>query len=173
MQTRAKKIILVLALINLVVLILFPPFDDQSVMNRNTAIFYGFTFILNTSERLIINQSLLTLELIVWGINVGIAWLLTNPGKHRSATFKGRLRSGSLWFVAINLVVVLLFPPFEFISHMSQALLPTFEGFYFLFSHPPYRTIVTPVLYLEVMLVLVNGGILWLWSKERPSLKLR
>jgi hypothetical protein len=59
-----------------------------------------------------------------------------------------------------------MFPPFEYISNMTRAVIPTFEGFYFIFSHPPYRVIVTPILYLEVFFVLINGGLMLLAFKE-------
>jgi hypothetical protein len=76
-----------------------------------------------------------------------------------------------LLMVAANLTVILLFPPFEYFYAITNAVLPTFQGFYFIFSAGPAMTIVTPVLYLEVMFVLFNGAVLWLLfrkKKEKP-----
>ena len=36
------------------------------------------------------------------------------------------------------------------------------QGFYFIFMAGPMLTIVTPILYLEVVFVLFNGSVLWL-----------
>jgi hypothetical protein len=54
---------------------------------------------------------------------------------------------------------------------MTRAAIPSFEGFYFLFAHPPYRVIVTPILWLEAIFVLINGGLLLLAFKERQVLR--
>jgi hypothetical protein len=45
-------------------------------------------------------------------------------------------------------------------------VLPSFQGFYFIFQAGPMLSIVTPLLYLEVMFVLFNGAILWLLFKR-------
>ena len=73
----------------------------------------------------------------------------------------------TLIFVAINLVVILLFPPFESVFAMTNAALPTFEGFYFIFARQTNHVIVTTILYLEVILVLINGALFWLIFRER------
>lgn len=67
-----------------------------------------------------------------------------------------------LLVVAVNLTVIPLFPPFQFFYALTGALLPSFQGFYFIFMAGPMPTIVTPILYLEVILVLFNGAALWL-----------
>ncbi|MCK9389831.1 MAG: hypothetical protein M0Q22_15755, partial [Sulfuritalea sp.] len=74
-----------------------------------------------------------------------------------------------LALVAINLVLVLLFPPFEFFSAITKAALPTFEGFYFLFGDNSQRQIVTPILYIEVALIVINGALLWLLFRDKPT----
>ena len=68
--------------------------------------------------------------------------------------------------VVVNLIGVFLFPPFEYISNMTNAVIPTFEGFYCIFTPPPYRAIVTPILYLEVIFILINGGLMLLAFKQ-------
>ncbi|MGB8411037.1 MAG: hypothetical protein WCE58_14160, partial [Gallionella sp.] len=68
--------------------------------------------------------------------------------------------------VAANLTIILLFPPFEYAYAMTRAILPSFQGFYFVFQAGPMLSIVTPLLYLEVVFVLFNGAILWLLFKR-------
>jgi hypothetical protein len=77
-----------------------------------------------------------------------------------------------LWLMAINLVLMLLFPPFENYYAITQAVLPSFDGFYFIFGDNAQRQIVTTLLYLEVALVLINGGLLWLLFADRRLARL-
>lgn len=72
-----------------------------------------------------------------------------------------------LGIAAINLLLVLLFPPFESVFALTNAALPTFEGFYFIFSQKPFHIIVTALLYIEAIFILINGALLWLVFKER------
>ena len=74
-----------------------------------------------------------------------------------------------LTLVAVNLVLLILFPPFEYFSAITQAALPTFEGFYFLFGDNSQRQLVTAILYIEVALVVVNGALLWLLFKDKKQ----
>ncbi len=166
---QVKKYLIAFAIFNLAIVLLFPPFDDYSITNRGIAIFYGFVFILNGNERLQINQSMLYLEVMVILINFGIFWLLTNTGNRRRITMRIGLRNTSMIVIALNLIAILLFPPFEYVSSMTHAVIPTFDGFYFIFSHPRYQVIVTPILYIEVFLVLINGGLMLLLFKEKKT----
>ena len=61
---------------------------------------------------MIVNSSLLMLESFVVAINAGIAVLLL---RNRSYAARRRvsLQNATLILVAVNLVVILLFPPFE------------------------------------------------------------
>jgi hypothetical protein len=77
-------------------------------------------------------------------------------------------QNATLIAVGVNLVVVLLFPPMESVFSLTNAALPSFEGFYFMFSRPPNHTIVTTLLYLEVAFILVNGALLWLILRDKP-----
>jgi hypothetical protein len=72
-----------------------------------------------------------------------------------------------LTLIAVNLIVVLLFPPFENYLSITRAALPTFEGFHFIFGDNSQRQLVSPILYIEVALVLINGGLFWLLFKDK------
>jgi Trk-type K+ transport system membrane component len=105
---------------------------------------------------------------IVLLINIAVAWLLLRdrpPGAppRRRAAFQNAV----LVITAVNLIVMLLFPPFESVFAVTNAALPNFEGFYFIFSRKPSHTIVTTVLYIEVIFILMNGCLFWLIFKER------
>ena len=167
--SKTQKILLALTAFNLAIVFYFPPFDDYSVTNNDAAIFEGFRFVFNNSPNLVINASLLYLEVAVVLINLGILWLLTIENERRVDNQKFAFRKAAMILIAINLIGVLMFPPFEYISNMTRAIIPTFEGFYFIFSHPPYRVIVTPILYIEVFFVLINGGLMLLAFKEEEE----
>ena len=135
--------------------------------------FAGFNFAFAPLPYSHINSSVLTLEVIVLLVNAAVAWLLLRdrpPGAppRRRAT----LQNAVLVITAANLVVMLLFPPFESVFAVTNAALPNFEGFYFIFSQRPNHTIVTTVLYIEVTFILVNGALFWLIFKERRGAQL-
>ncbi|MEZ0315568.1 MAG: hypothetical protein ACAH10_01635 [Methylophilaceae bacterium] len=165
-MTKIQKILLLLTVINLAIIFLFPPYDDNSINHNGIGIFSGFLFAFSHKpENFVINSSFLYLEVAVVIINLCILLLLTIENARRTKGKKFNFRNASILLVVINLVGVLLFPPFEYISHMTRAVIPTFEGFYFVFDHPPYRAIVTPLLYLEVFVVLINGCLMLLVFK--------
>ncbi len=170
-MSKAQKILLALTALNLSLILMFPPFDDYSVTSNDIAIFGGFRFFLSRTPHTAVNSSFLFLEAAVILINAAIFWLLTLENRARQHTRKLSYRKATLFIIAANLVAIVLFPPFEYISHMTRAALPTFEGFYFLFARPPFRVIVTPILWLEVIFVLINGGLLLLAFKERTVLR--
>jgi len=162
-MNRLRKIALTVAAGNLAVIFLFPPFDTHSFTAPLIPIFTGFHPIFSRVANETINSSLLFLETAIILINAGIAWLLLQPSP-ASTTRRRRInfQHAALLLVAINLVVLLLFPPFENYREVTLAILPGFQGFYFIFTAHPDMTIVSTMLYLEVVFVLINGGIFWL-----------
>ncbi len=167
--SKMQKVLLALAVFNLAIVFLFPPYDDYSVTKYDAAIFAGFRFVFTNPPNLILNASLLYLEVTVVLINLGVLWLLTTENARREDERKINFRKAAMILIAINLIGVLMFPPFEYISNMTRAVIPTFEGFYFIFSHPPNRVIITPILYIEVFFVLINGGLMLLAFKEEEE----
>ena len=57
--------------------------------------------------------------------------------------------------------------PVENFSKVTKAMLPSFDGFFLVFGDNTQRFIVTPILWLEVIFILVNGGMFWLLLKDR------
>ena len=170
-MNKAQKVLLSMMAFNLVLITMFPPFDDYSVTSNDVAIFGGFRFFLYSPPNAVVNSSFLLLEAIVVLINSAIFWLITLENQARQDKHQFSYRKATLLLVAGNLIAVVLFPPFEYISNMTRAAIPSFEGFYFLFAHPPYRVIVTPILWLEAIFVLINGGLLLLAFRERQVLR--
>ena len=172
-MNRSQKIALALAAASLLLVLLFPPFDQYSIASFKVPVFAGFYFYFSPPQYGVVNTSMLLLEVFVVLINAGIAWLLLQdrPGAGRRARATG-YQNAALAFAAVNLVVIVLFPPFESVFALTNAALPSFEGFYFLFGHRPNHTIVTTLLYIEVIFILVNGALAWLIFNQRPVHKL-
>jgi cytochrome c-type biogenesis protein CcmH/NrfF len=170
---RGQIIALAIAAANLLVILLFPPFDQYSIASSKVPVFAGFNFAFAAPPSSQVNTSVLWLEAIVVLANAGIAWLLL---RDRPAHATSRVRIGFqnavLIITGVNLVLMLLFPPFESVFAVTNAALPNFEGFYFIFSQKPNHTIVATMLYIEVIFILVNGGMFWLMFKQRRSAQL-
>lgn len=170
-MNNAQKITLALALANLVLVSLFPPYDYAALTRENIPTFDGFYFYFDAHFNRQINTSFLTLEIIVVLINASIAWLLFRnpPVSQRKQAGSNRAQRRVLALVALNLFVVLVFPPFENYAAITKAALPTFEGFYFVLADNTHRQLVSAILYIEVALVLINGGLLWLLFKDKGA----
>jgi len=166
-MNRNQAIMLAIVAANIVLILLFPPFDIYSIANSQVPVFGGFNFIFSRTRYMMINSGVLYLEIFVVLINAGIAWLLLRPAKTVVKNRRINLQNAALILVAVNLVVIVLFPPFESVFTLSKAAIPNFEGFYFIFARQPNHVIVTSILYLEVFLVLINGALFWLIFRER------
>jgi hypothetical protein len=170
-MNTAQKYAMLVAVANLVLVLLFPPYDYVSMLLGNVATFDGFYFVFSSEPHRVINASFLALEIIVVLTNGSIAWLIlrTSPTPAAKRPAGNPRQRAVLGLVAINLILVLLFPPFENFSAITKAALPTFEGFYFVFGDNPMRQIVTSILYIEVALILVNGALLWLVFRDKTE----
>ncbi len=168
-MNRLQAIALCVVAANLALVLAFPPYDYLSLARGNIPTFGGFHFFGSPPLHGQINRDFLTLEIFVVLINAGIAWLLLRDGTGRAVRRISRSQRGVLWLMAINLVLVLLFPPFENYYAINKAALPSFDGFYFLFGDNAQRQIVATILYIEIVLVLVNAGLLWLLLADRAQ----
>lgn len=170
-MNRLQGIALAIAALNLALVLLFPPHDYVSLQRGNIPTFDGFYWVNTALPNRAVNANFLALEVIVVLINAAIAWLLLRGGGTGARRGRGvtRMQRGVLWMVALNLVLVLLFPPFENYNAITKAVLPTFDGFYFIFDDNSRRQIVSAILYIEVALVLINGGLAWLLFRRRDD----
>ena len=168
-MNKNQAIALAFAAGNLLLLLLFPPLDSYTIAGSKIPVFSGFEFYPQHTEKMVVNFGLLYLEIMVVLINTCIGLLLLQDKMSPADKRPGRLQNSTLIFVAANLTVIALFPPFESVFAITNATLPTFEGFYFVFSRRANHVIVTTLLYLEVILVLINGALFWLLFAEKRS----
>ena len=166
-MNQNQKIALVIVAVNIIVIMLFPPFDIYSIANAQLPVFGGFNFYFSRSQYMVVNTGVLVLEVVVVLINFGIAWLLLGTKTIEVTRRRLSLQNATLIVVAVNLVAIILFPPFESVYAITKAAIPTFEGFYFIFARQPNHVIVTAILYLEVIFLLVNGALFWLIFRDK------
>ena len=159
-MNRYQIVALLVAGINLLAILLFPPYEYIGAAHNNVPNFDGFLFVFGDHAGRRLNDNFLAIEIVTVLINAMVAWMLLSA--------RARLRRRPdrqklvLIGVGLNLLLALLFPPFQDYYTGSQALLPSFDGFYFLFGDNSNRVLITPMLWLEVLFILVNGGMLWL-----------
>lgn len=170
-MNRYQQLALSIAAANLALAALFPPYDYLSLAHDNVPTFAGFLFAFGTRHNHVLNANFLALEVIVVLLNAAIAWLLLRDVAEvvPAGSRRGGKRNQSiiLGIVGVNLALIVLFPPFENYTAITKAAVPTFEGFYFVFGNNAQRQIVAAILYIELALVLINGGLLWLLFKDR------
>ena len=156
--------LVIVAAINLALLLLFPPHDSLSLWRGGIPTLDGFYFVFDRHYNKQINGDLLTLELLWLFINAAFAWLMLRkeqPGQSMMSR-----RAAVLVFAVVNLAVMLLFPPFENYASMTRMSGTWFDGFYFVFGDKWHRRFYVPLLYIEVLWVLVNAALLWLLFRD-------
>lgn len=171
-MNKYQWITLAAAAVNLVLVWLFPPYDYLSASRNNVPTFDGFHFMFaEQGANLRVNSTFLQLEFLVILLNAAIAWLLLKSRSSPTETEKKKVdwQRIVLIGIGINLLLVLLFPPMENFYAVTRAALPSFDGFYFIFGEHGERTIVTQLLYLEVIFVLTNGAIMWLLFRKTKA----
>ena len=161
-MNRYQWITVVLAAINLALVGLFPPFDYIPPTRALTPAFDGFYWVLAERGTRVINSGFLQIEIFVVCANAAIAWLLLRTRAQKDDRGRAGWQRVVLAGIGLNLVLVLLFPPMQNFIAVTRAMLPSFDGFYFIFGDHANRAIVTQILYLEVIFILVNGALLYL-----------
>jgi hypothetical protein len=161
-MNKYQAITLVFAVVNLLLVFLFPPFDYISPARSNVPTFEGFSLVFGDHPSRVVNSAFLQIEAFVILANAAIAWLLLRDRPPVQAGGKTNWQRIVLFGIGLNLLVALLFPPMENYYAVTRAALPSFDGFYFLFGEHGKHTIVTAILYIEVFLILVNGALLYL-----------
>ena len=160
----SQRIIVAVAAVNLVLMFLFPPHDSLSLWRGGVPTLDGFYFVFDRHYNKQTNGDLLTLELIWLLANASLAWLLLRNEQPDQVLMSRR--AGVLAFVVINLAIVLLFPPLENYASMTRVSGTWFDGFYFVFGDKWQRRFYLPLLYIEILWVLINGALLWLLFRE-------
>lgn len=166
-MNSSQKAIAIVAAINLALMMLFPPHDSLSLWRGGTPTLDGFYFVFDRHYNKQTNGDLLTLEILWLFTNAAFAWLALQNDRPGEGIMSRR--AGAIVFVVVNLAVVLLFPPFENYVSTTRMSGTWFDGFYFAFGDKLHRRFYVPLLYIEVLWVLINGAVIWLLFREPPQ----
>lgn len=163
----SQAIILSVTAANIALMILFPPMDSIALGRGGAQTLDAFYFIFDRQYGKVINSDLLLIELYWVLANAAVGWLLLR--RYDPAVAHISRRAGVLALVVANLLLILLFPPFENYASTSRLAGTHFDGFYFVFGDKWQRRFYVPLLYMEVLWVLINGAVLWLLFRDSPA----
>ena len=155
-MNKFQSTVLIAALANLALMLLFPPFNSQSLLRAGPASFDAFYPAFDAPANATLNSGLLYLEIFSVLVNAVLAWLLLQGAPQEPSRPRVRWQSVLQWLVIANLLLILLFPPFE--TQPDRA----FEGFRFALSGSVQRGIFLPFLFLELFLLALDTAALWL-----------
>lgn len=161
-MNKFQLTVLIAAMANLALLLLFPPYDSRPAGLLGQAGFDSFYFIFDAPANGIVNTGLLYLETLPVLVNAALAWLFLEGAPQRSSSPRVPWQRVLQWLVAADVLLIVLFPPFE-----TRPLAAAFgdralEGFDFVLSGGIQRGIFLPLLYMELSLLAVNTAALWL-----------
>jgi hypothetical protein len=156
-MNKYQRLIVTVAIIDLIVILLFPPFVERTLARNAFPSFDGFFFLLSELGRRPIDKILLSMELLWIAANALAAWLLLGNERRESSH-----AVGIGLFAFVNLAVICLFPPFEQYNSLLRNTAPGFDSFYFLFGDRSARPLFLPLLQLEIFFVLINALALFL-----------
>src|SRR3954471_5448783 len=127
-MNRQQAAVIIVALTNLALIGLFPPYDYFPPVKGGIGAFDGFSFVLADHPNHSLNTSFLQIEIGVVIMNAAIAWLV---GGRRRAGAPGKRDWQALILVVtgVNLALCLLSPPMQRIVSVTRALLSSFDGF--------------------------------------------
>lgn len=163
LRTR-YAVLLAIVIGNLALVLAFPPCDYISLAHRGLPTFDGFYPIFNLPPNRRINVDFLALIVVVILINGCLGWLLIKHAEGAEAY--GRLTRVLICLLGVNLLLILLFPPFADYRSISRSFIPSFEGFYFVFGDNSQRRLVDEVMMIEIAMLLANAALIWLIIRE-------
>ncbi|MBI2320322.1 MAG: hypothetical protein HYU75_25800 [Betaproteobacteria bacterium] len=163
-MNRPQAMLLAVAAANLALMLLFPPYDSLGLWRGGTPTFDAFYFAFDRHYNKFVNADMLFIELYWVLAKAALGWLLLRGHRPQAALMSPR--NATLAIAAANLVLILLLPPFENYASTTRMAGTWFDGFYFVFGDKWARRFYVPLLYLEVLLVLINTALLWLLFRE-------
>ncbi len=156
-MNKYQRLVIIVALINALIMVLFPPFNSQPLAKGMLPSFDGFYPLISHIGSKQIHKELLTLQLMFLSINTLIAWLVLQTKKHQDDIPAFSFMQGIVWFLVLNLALIFIFPPFEPYQSMLRSDGSSFDSFYFAFGDRSRRPLFVPLLYLECLLVVINA----------------
>lgn len=156
-MNKYQRLVITVAAINALVMILFPPFNNLPLAKGMLPSFDGFYPLFANIGSKQLYKELLTLQLMFVGANTLTAWLVLQNKKHHDDIPEFAFVQGIVCFLAVNLTIICLFPPFEPYQSLVRSTGSTFDSFYFIFGDRSQRPIYAPLLYLECVFIVINA----------------
>jgi hypothetical protein len=156
-MNKYQRLVIVIAMVDVVVMVLFPPFNSQPLAKGMLPSFDGFYPLITNLGHKQLYTELLTLQLMFVGANTLTAWLVLQSKKHHDDIPEFAFMLGIACFLAVNLAVIFTFPPFEPYQSLVRSTGSTFDSFYFIFGARSKRPIYEPLLYLECVFIIINA----------------
>jgi len=161
-MNKYQRIVVIVTAVNIALMCLFPPFLDNPLRKGVLPSFDGFYPLFTAIASKRIYTQLLTLQIMLVVINGLIAWLVLDRKTERGEQSEFRYMRAIGMFAGGNLLVMLAFPPFETYGSLLKFDPPSFDGFYFIAGDKRNRNFFIPLLYLEIILVVINALTVWL-----------
>jgi hypothetical protein len=156
-MNKYQRLVIIVAAIDVLLMLLFPPFNSQPLAKGMLPSFDGYYPLISQLGNKPLHKELLTLQLIFVGINMLTAWLVLQSKTHHDDIPGFAFMQGIGWFLAANLALIFIFPPFEPYSSLIRNDGSSFDSFYFILGDRSRRPVFIPLLYLECVFVLVNA----------------
>ena len=161
-MNKFQLTVLIAALVNLALLLFFPPYNSLPLGRTGPGSFDAFYPAFTAPPNGAVNTGLLYLEMFPVFVNAVIAWLLLQDTAQQPYRPRVRWQIVLQGLVIANLLLILLFPPFETQPLESRIGDRAFEGFKFALSGDVQSGIFLPLLYLELLLLALNAASMWL-----------
>ncbi len=160
-MNQYQRLVAIAAVINIMLMMLFPPFNELPLARGALPSFDGFHPLVARFGLKPIATDLLSIQIFFVIANALAAFLClrNEPGK-RLPEFRYERAIGI--FVVVNAAVVLLFPPFEPYPSLLRSVGSSFDSFNFILGNRVSRPIFVPLLYLECVFIAVNALSMWL-----------
>lgn len=155
---RYQRLLIIVAVVDILLMLLFPPFNDVPLAFGSLPNFSGFHPLISLWGVKPVATDLLSIQLFFVTANALAAFLCLQGEAHRNFGYMG----GIAWFTAINTAIIFLFPPFEPYPGMFKSAGSSFDSFNFILGGRVSRPIFVPLLYLECVFIAVNALTLWL-----------
>lgn len=161
-MNKYQRVVLIVAAVNIVLMLLFPPFLDNPLRRGALPSFEGFYPLWSAFGLKRIHSELLTLQVLFVAINGLLAWLLLDRQGPKGEVPEFRYTRAISFFLVGNIALLFAFPPFESYASLAKFEPPSFGGFYFVLGDKSHRNFFIPLLYMEVIVVVANVLTVWL-----------
>jgi len=169
-MNKYQRLVIVAAVMNTLVILLFPPFMSQPLAKGMMPSFDGFYPVFTQIGSRSVFRELLSLQLMFIGINTLAAWLALQSRKKNGDPPEFSFMPAIGWFVVANLALILCFPPFEPYRTLLRSDAGGFDSFYFVFGRRSQPAIFWPLLYLECTFIAINAlGFVLLFSTVKSG----